>query len=370
MTDTPDTTNPSADETREDLLRLRRDIDKVDDEILTLLNRRAQLAIEVGQFKDRAQRIHYVPTRERDIIERLTRGNPGPFPAEGIRAVFSEVISASRSLERTLTIAHLGPPATYTHFAGLRRFGRSATYVPYSRLSEVFEAVAKGQADYGVVAIENSTEGVVNSTLDLFLDAHVKIYAETYLDIVHCLLSRFPMDKIQVVYSHGQGLAQCRQWLEQTLPKAQATDVGSTSRGVELALAEDHSAAIASSFAAEYYNIPIVANSIQDRAVNTTRFVVIGHDESEPSGNDKTSIILFIRDRPGALYDALRPFRRYNINLTHIHNRPTRREAWQYTFFIDFVGHVKDDTVKQALRDLEETSLYIKVLGSYPREMP
>lgn len=370
MTDQSSTTESAgAGAVDAELTRLRSEIDRVDDEILDLLNRRAHLAMEIGRLKQGTERTFYVPSRERSILERLCKRNPGPFTAEGLRAVFGEIISASRALERTLTIAYLGPQATFSHYAGLRRFGQSATYVPYAQVAEVFEAVAKSQVDYGVVAIENSTEGVVNSTLDLFLEWPVKIYAEVYVDIVHCLLSRFALNQIKVIYSHGQALAQCRQWIRQTLPQAETHDVGSTTRGVELALKEEGSAAIAGAFAAEYYNIPIVAKSIQDLASNTTRFVVIGHDESPPSGNDKTSIVLFIRDRPGALVEALLPFRIHDINMTHIHNRPTRREAWQYTFYIDFLGHIQDPRVQNALRDLEEKSLYVKVLGSYPREL-
>lgn len=361
-------TEPTPNSLEQQLAALRSDIDAIDDQILVLLNQRAELAVRVGELKSQHRQCHYAPKREREIIARMLQTNPGPFPPEGVRAVYTEIISASRSLERVLTIAYLGPPATYSHHAALRRFGRLSNYAPYQQLREVFEAVAKGDADYGIVAIENSTEGVVNSTLDLFIEVPVKICAETYIDVTHCLLSRGSLDQIEVVYSHPQALAQCQNWLRHTLPRARIEALSSTARGVERAREEPHAAAIGGEFAAEYYDIPILARSIQDRPGNTTRFVVIGHDENPPSGNDKTSLVVYVRDRPGALYDALSPFREHHINLTHIHSRPSRDEPWQYTFYIDLHGHAQDPPVAAALAGLERASLFVKLLGSYPRE--
>jgi chorismate mutase/prephenate dehydratase len=263
---------------------------------------------------------------------------------------------------------YLGPKGTYTHAAAVRKFGHSAVHHPLPGLVQVFREVEKLPRAYGIVPIENSSEGVVGLTMDLLLESPLSIVAEVYMPIKHHLLSNSQMKDIRSVYAHAQAVAQCRNWLSKNLPEAEVQETTSNARGVELALKHKHGAAIAGQLAAQLYPIQIQHRNIHDRAGNTTRFIVIGHAANESSGKDKTSLIFLVKNRVGALYDALQSFRGHGINMTKIESRPTKREAWEYAFYVDLEGHQEDKEVKKALDEMEEHVAYLKILGSYPDE--
>ena len=351
----------------DEMKNLRREIDGIDSEILKLLNRRAQLAIKVGKVKaDRKADIH-APHREREIFDRLEKENEGPFPSEAIRAVFREIMSASLALEHPLRVAYLGPKATFTHLACMKQFGLSANFIPVASIKEVFGEVERSRADYGVVPIENSTEGVVNHTLDMFVDSPLKINAEVLQEVSHHLLSATGrMEDIARIYSHPHAIAQCSQWLENHLPRIPVIEASSTARAAEMCEEDSSSAAIASELASKLYNLKIAQSRIEDNVNNFTRFLVIGRGLAKRSGKDKTSIMFSVKDRVGALHQILRPFAELEINLTKIESRPSRKKAWEYLFFVDLEGHVEEEKVRNALARLEEGCQFVKVLGSYP----
>lgn len=354
--------------TEERLKELRAEIDAVDDGILDLLNRRARAVIEVGRIKAREKLRFYVPEREVEILRRLTDANAGPFPNEALKAIYREIISASLALEKPLAVAFLGPRATFTHLACLKHFGESAEYVPQINVAAVFDAVERGLADFGVVPIENSSEGVVSNTLDMFVDHNLLICGEIMVEVVHDLLSvTGEMDHVRKVYSHPHAIAQCREWLDRNLKGVPVFDVESTARAAELAAADPSSAAVAGEAAARMYGLKAVRKRIQDNPNNYTRFIIIGKIAPERTGNDKTSILFSARDEVGALYLMLEPFARNNVNLTKIESRPVKKKAWEYLFFLDMAGHVGDAPVKAALDDLRMRAQYLKILGSYPR---
>jgi len=347
--------------------RLRRKIDKLDERILSLLNERARLSLEIGRAKSKRGVSIYVPDREKSIYKKLVGRNKGPLSNRTLLAVYREIMSGSLALEKPLKIAFFGPQATFTHIAALKKFGESLDYLECKSISEVFTEVERGRADYGVVPIENSTEGAVNHTLDMFVDSDLKICSEVYLPIEHHLLSKLrKMSSIKKVYSHEQVLAQCRMWLETNLPNATLVPVTSTTAAALQATMGHNRAAIASSLAAERYKLRILARSIQDSAHNITRFLVIGKHEVRPTGHDKTSLVFTMKDRSGALHDMLVPFKRNNINLTKIESRPSKKKAWKYYFYVDLEGHHDDAKVKKAIKALEGKCLFLKVLGSYP----
>ena len=351
-----------------DLRKLREEIDEIDSKLLELLNRRAEKVLEVARAKSRAKKSYYSPGREKRILMRLIRENKGPLPKEALAEIFHLILKTSLALEKKLRVGYLGPPATFTHQAALKAFGKGSEFVPMRSIGQVFTEVEKNQVDFGVVPVENSTEGVVSHTLDMFLDSSLKICSEIILEISHHLLGRGELKNITKVYSHSQALAQCQNWLEENLPKAKLIEVESTARAAQRAVKEANSAAIASDVAASLYRLRVLASHIEDRANNYTRFFVIGRSYAERCGNDKTSILFSIKDRVGALYDMLSPFRKQGINLTKIESRPTKKRPWEYVFFVDFIGHKDDEPVKKALSELEEKCLFLRVLGSYPRE--
>ena len=342
-------------------------INDIDRELLELLNQRAGLAVEIGHAKREAGAPVHVPEREQEILEELVRLNAGPLPATAVRAIWSEVLSASRGLQRPFRVAHLGPSATYTHLAATRRFGMSAEYIPARGIPAVFAEVERGRADVGVVPIENSTEGAVNHTLDGLIDSELLISGEIQLEIHHSLLSRArDLGEVKEVLSHPQALAQCREWLDRNLPHAQVVEVVSTSVAAERAVEDPTVAAIASELAGELCRLAVLRERIEDYAHNVTRFLVIGRSPAGPTGRDKTSLLLSIRDEVGALYRILEPFATARCNLTKIESRPTRRRPWEYVFFVDFEGHQADPVVQGVLAALRERCLFVKVLGSYP----
>lgn len=350
----------------------RSQIDAIDDKLVDLLNERAKLAQTVGKEKRDAARPMHDPEREQRIFERLERRlseiGSAVFPASSIRAVFREIISACLSVEEEVTVAYLGPPGTFTHLAARSNFGTAARYVEGSTIPAVFDAVSRGAVSYGVVPIENSTEGGVTFTLDSLLDTDVKIRSEIVLDVAQCLIGREDdLGRIERVYSHPQALAQCREWLAKHLPHAQLVVSPSTSMAAREAASDPASAAVASRLAAELNGLLVIRESIQDRAQNATRFVVLAREEAPPTGHDRTSIVFSTPDQRGALRRVLEIFDEEGINLSRIESRPRRGELWQYAFFTDLEGHHSDETVRRALARLEKQCTMVKVLGSYPR---
>jgi len=350
------------------IVQLRKRIDDIDEKLLELLNKRAEFAILIGKEKSKTKSNFHVPDREREIIDRITKINKGPFQNDSLKSIYREILSATLSLEKPLTIAYLGPQATFTHLAAMNQFGSSATYVPSDRLDTIFSEVEMGRADYGVVPIENSMEGVVTHTLDLFVDSYVNICGEILLEIHHCLMSKGKdIGKIKKVYSHPQPVAQCRLWLERNLPNIIHYEVSSTARAAEMAAKEKGAAAIASEAAAGLYKLNMLARSIEDNKNNYTRFLIIGRAKRKRSGSDKTSILVSIKDRVGALYHILEPFEKEKINLTKIESRPLRKRAWEYVFYMDFEGHIEDKNIVRTIEKLKKNVLFLKILGSYPK---
>jgi chorismate mutase / prephenate dehydratase len=350
------------------LNELRQEIDAIDDRMMALLNQRASLVVEVGRLKTGQKRDFHVPSREREIYERLISHNPGPFPNEGLKSVFREIISASLALEAPMKVAFFGPKATFTHQAAQQQFGLSAELVPQKSIPAVFEEVEKGLALYGVVPVENSTEGMVSHTLDMFMESELKINAEVMLEIHHYLLSRTGrMEDIKKVYSHPQPIAQCRNWLASNLPNVPAVDVASTAVAAQIVSEDYTGAAIASELAASMYDLKVVRERIEDQVNNFTRFLVIGKKLAERSGDDKTSLMFSVKDEVGILYRMLEPFSKRGINLAKIESRPLKKKAWEYIFFLDLLGHISDPDVAGAVEELKGCCQFVKVLGSYPR---
>ena len=351
------------------LATVRADIDASDDEILRLLNQRATLVGEVAELKERLQVPFYVPSRERQIAERLSAQNPGPFPTEAIRSVFQEIFSACLTLEKKVRVVYLGPEGTFSHMAVKRQFGLSARATPIGTIPGVFEEVERGNADFGVVPIENTTEGVMNHTLDSFMESDLKISAEILLEITMCLLARAgtELGEIERVYSIPIAAAQVRRWLATNLPRATLVETRSTTEGARQAHDDARGAAVASELAAKLYDLAILRRNIQDLAHNMTRFLVVGRDQATPTGRDKTSLLLVTRDEPGILYRVLGAFAQRGLNMSKIESRPSRRRPWEYVFFVDIDGHERDEAVAAALADLRASCETLKVLGSYPR---
>jgi len=350
-----------------ELEKLRKEIDQIDNEILKLLNKRAEVVIEIAHIKRDEKANFYSPEREREIIEHLTSINKGPFPNDTLKVLYREILSASLSLEEPLRVACLGPLATFTHLAALRHFGSSASFMPVESIRDVFDVVEAGKAGSGVVPVENSNEGVVSYTLDMFMDYDLKVSAEVMLEISHNLLSKSgDKARIKKIYSNPQAAAQCRRWLELNLPGVPLLESTSTAKAAELASQDDDAAAIASELAAKIYDLRFVEKNIEDIKHNYTRFLVISKEFPPKTGRDKTSIMFSIKDRPGALYDILSPFKRAKINLTKIESRPSKRKAWEYIFFVDMEGHIDDRKVRKAVDTMKENCLYVKILGSYP----
>src|SRR3954469_12010377 len=351
-----------------DLGPIREKIDALDHQLVELLNQRLALGAEIGKVKRSAGGQIYVAEREDAVLRKVAAQNKGPIKNEALRAIYREIMSAAIALEKPLLIAYLGPEATNTHQAALKKFGASVDYRPMQALADVFAAVEKGEADYGVVPIENSTEGSVRDSLDLFVETPLKIVSEVQLAIDHALISRSPLAKIKKVYSKDQALAQCRRWLQRHLPHAQLIDIDSPALGVQHAAKENGAAAVAPPLAAERYGVPIQAHHIQDQKNNTSRFGILGREPSGPAGkgHDKTSLLVSLRHEPGSLLRALQPFDRRKLNLTRIESRPSRLRPWDYIFFLDVTGHYEDPAMQAALKELSRKCPLVKWLGSYP----
>jgi len=348
------------------LIDHRKAIDKIDEQIVQLLNERTRHVVEIGAIKLKSGEEIYAPHRERHILNRICKLNPGPLTNESLKAIYREIMSSALALEKTLTIAYLGPEATFTHQAAIRRFGMSLQYVARKTITDVFNDVSRGRADYGVVPVENSTVGGVTHTLDMFIDSDLKIVSQIVLPIQHCLVAKCRRNQIKRLYTHPQALGQCRMWIQNNLPQVEIVDTSSTTRAAELCSSEPYAAAIASTLAAEKYKLNILAIDIQDNVGNATRFFVLGRQCPEPTGNDRTSLLFSIQDRVGALYESLAAFRKYKINMTKIESRPSKRKAWEYYFFVDCDGHIKDPKVAKAVETLQKHCNFVKILGSYP----
>jgi len=349
------------------LALLREQIDRLDAQILTLLNRRARLAARIGQTKRQDGDGVYVPGRERQVLARLAKLNQGPLPNEAVWAIYREIISASRALEQSLRIAYLGPPVTFTHLAAREHFGSQAVFVPVPTIPQVFAEVEHTQADYGVVPVENSSDGRVADTLDMFMRLpHLVICAEVRLRVHHNLMARCSQQEIRRVYSKGQALSQCRNWLSKNVPQASLHEVSSTAAAAQLALTEPGAAAVASRQAAVRYNLRILFSEIEDSPYNETRFAVIGHQKCEPTGHDKTTVMFRIPHSSGSLVAALDVFKQAKMNLTWIESFPARTPKPEYVFFVEFEGHAEEPKVGRALKALQEHCQEMTVLGSFP----
>lgn len=356
----------------EKLLPLRNRIDAIDEQILRLLNERAQAAIEVGEIKHAFGQQDSIlkPEREAQIIRRLQNLNANQtFPDDGVHAVWAEIISACRGLERGLVVAFLGPEGSFSEQAALEFYGHAVQKLPCVSFDEVFRAVEAGRANVGMVPVENSTEGAVNRTQDLLLSSTLKVHGERTIPIRHCLMHQTgDLSTVARVYGHPQALAQCYQWLSVNYPQLERVPAFSNSEAARLASLDPSSAAIAGLSAALTYRLEVVAEGIQDDANNKTRFLAIGKIETLRSGKDQTSLIFAVPNRAGAVLDMITPFARHGVSMTRFESRPARNGQWEYYFYVDILGHLEDEPVANALKELKEQSSFFKILGSYPMQ--
>ncbi len=352
--------------------QLRQRIDTLDEQIQTLLNERAACAQTVAETKrkqDGNEVVFYRPEREAEVLRRVRERNKGPLPDDDIARLFREIMSACLALEQPLTIAYLGPEGTYTQAAALKHFGHSVSLKPLAAIDEIFREVEAGSADFGVVPIENSTEGSINHTLDMFIRSPLKICGDVELQIHHQLLApaNNNIEQIKSVLAHQQSLAQCREWLDSNLPQIERVAVSSNAEAARQVQGQVGLAAIAGDAAAEMYQLNHLANNIEDDPNNTTRFLVVGAHKPAPSGKDRTSLMVSVHNRAGALYALLEPFARNDVSMTKIESRPSRASKWDYVFFVDVEGHVEDENVATVIKELSSKVALLKVLGSYPR---
>jgi chorismate mutase/prephenate dehydratase len=350
------------------LEELRKKIDLVDDQLLASLNERADLVHEVGEIKKKNGLDIYAPEREDKLLQSLLAKNTGRLPEKAIRAIYREIMSASLELERGLQIAYLGPEGTWTHQAAMSKFGASVGYVPQANLSDVFDQVTREKADYGVAPIENSTEGAVTHTLDLFADSNLKICAQILLRIENNLMAKIPREKITKLISHPQVFGQCRDYIHKRFPQADLIEASSTAAAARVAAeqANEGYAVLGGALLADVQHLDMLEESVQDNATNTTRFLVLGKRTCPPTGRDRTSIMFSVRDKPGSLHEALKPFNQFEINMSKIESRPSKRREWEYFFFVDVSGHCEDPELITALEELQKHCRFVKILGSYP----
>jgi len=357
----------TKDDTQAQLAPLRKRIDELDKQLIELLNERAKVVVEVGNIKRTDDSPIYAPEREQKVIEQVRRYNQGPLPDSCVEAIWRELMSGSFALERPLRIGYLGPAGSYSHLAAIRKFGRSVEYDDLGQISAVFEEVARGHIDLGLVPIENSYMGGIGETLDSFLEYPVQVYAEVLIAIHHNLLSNSPPDKITRVYSKPEAFAQCHKWCSVQLGRAERVGVASSSKAAEMAANEPGTAAVGSTLAGELYGLKVQFANIEDNPNNITRFFVIAKDSAKPSGDDKTAVMFTTEHKAGALSDVLDVLRDEGLNLTHIDKRPSRRVNWEYYFFVDFNGHQSESHVTQAINKARKHCLQLTVLGSFPR---
>lgn len=349
-----------------DLKKSRDKIDLIDEKILNLLNKRALEAINIAKLKKGKNLTGYSPERETSMLKRLKQFNKGVFSSEDIENIFREILSVCRAQRTTLEIAYLGPQGTFTNLAAIKKFGKKPKFIPSDSIEDVFDKVTRDEADYGVVPIENSTEGAVNHTLDMFFESDLNICAEEILNISHTLLGT-KSKGISRIYSNPQVFAQCRNWISRSFKDVQLIPTVSTAKAAQKVKKDKNGACIGNKSLADIYDLKILASGIEDSRHNCTRFLIIAKKDSPPSGNDKTSIVCSIKDKVGALYDVLFSFKTFGINLTRIESRPSKKKAWEYYFFVDFEGHRSNSSVQKTLNKLSKECNFVKILGSYPK---
>jgi len=347
--------------------KLRIKVDALDKHIVRLLNSRTKVAVAIGKIKRKKGQEIYAPAREKVVLDTVAKLNAGPLPAEALQAIYREIMSASLTLEHHFKVAYLGPQATFTHEAARSRFGTSVNYVSCETITDVFSLVQKRGALYGVVPIENSTEGAVTHTLDQFVETPLKICAEIYLPISLHLMSKGERKQIKRIYSKAEVFGQCRRWLYAHMPGVDTIAVSSTARAAEMAAREPDSAAIAGQLAVDLYGLKLLARDVQDLGGNVTRFLVIGKNYGKPTGDDKTSVYFAVRHKVGALHDALTTLKQNNVNMTKIESRPSRTKAWEYYFFVDLECHAHDPHLQKALTQMAEHCTLMTILGAYPK---
>ena len=362
----PDSNSKNENVTSEDIDSLRERIDGLDEKIVEVVNQRARLARSIGRVKAGSNDTVYKPHREHAVYEHVSSSNRGPLSDEAVKAIFREVMSGCIALEKPVRVAYLGPEGTFTHWASRSHFGDSVAYSPVTSLEEVFDEVQRERADYGVVPVENSTEGGIRETLALFLDSSLKACAEIVYEIHHSLMAACSLEQVSTVYSKGPVFGQTRRWLRDNLSGAERVEVESTSQAADIASKEEGAAAIGFEALAPAYGLEVLVRNIQDRLHNVTRFFVLGRRISEPTGEDKTAILCSVEDRVGALHDLLKAFKEHNINMTKIESFPSQAEAWDYYFFIDFMGHPEDPETRVALDAIKKHCDAFRVLGAFP----
>ncbi len=349
------------------LEELRKRIDEIDHQLVRLLNERARVVVEIGKLKSKIDKPIYAPDREKEVLAKIAQANKGPLPDKCLVAIWRELMSGSFVLERPLRIGYLGPGGSFSHTAAMLKFGQSVEYEPLADIKSIFDEVSKGHCDLGVVPIENTTGGGVVETLDAFIDSDVKVCAEVLMAIHHSLLGNCSLAEVKMIYSKPEVFAQCRNWLSATFKGAETIPVASTARAAQMAAGEPNAAAIGSKVAAELYGLRIICENIEDIANNITRFLVISREDARPTGEDKTAILFSTAHKAGALADVLDVFKRYDINLTNIESRPSKKRQWEYYFFVDFVGHRTDERVQQGIQEARKHCLQLSILGSFPR---
>jgi len=348
---------------------LRKKIDELDHQLVKLLNERARVVVEIGKLKTRTDKPVYSPDREKEVFARIAEANEGPLPDRCLVAIWRELMSGSFVLERPLRIGYLGPAGSFSHTASMLKFGQSVEYEPLADITSIFDEVSKGHCDLGLAPVENTMGGGVIETLDALIDSNVKVCAEVLMAIHHSLLGNCSLEEIEKIYSKPEVFAQCRNWLSATFKEAQTVPVASTARAAQMAADEPRAAAIGSSVAAEIYGLRIICENIEDIANNITRFLVISREDARPTGEDKTAILFSTAHKAGALADVLDVFKRYNINMTNIESRPSKKRQFEYYFFVDFLGHRTDKNVQEGIEEARKHCLQLSILGSFPRAM-
>jgi len=354
-------------ETSKELSELREEIDRLDEQIVDLLNRRAQVVVRIGQIKTQSNMAIYVPDREKQVLGHIRTLNKGPLPDKVVAAIYRELMSGCITLEKPLKVGFLGPEGSFSHIAAVRKFGAAVDYIPFTDIRSVFQDIASGHCNLGVVPVENSVGGAVIDTLDAFLELDVKICAELILRIHHTLLANCPLEQIRQIFSKPEVFAQCRIWLSTQMKGVHTVPVASTSKAAEMATQEPNSAAIGSKLAAELYKLNVICEDVEDNPNNFTRFFVISRYAARPTGQDKPAILFATAHRSGALADVLDVFRKYKINLTNIDTRPSGRQTWEYYFFVDTEGHYENADMQQAIAEAKEHCLLLSVLGSFAK---
>jgi len=349
------------------LEELRKKIDELDHQLVKLLNERARVVVEIGKLKTKTDKPVYSPDREKDVLARIAQANEGPLPDRCLVAIWRELMSGSFVLERPLRIGYLGPGGSFSHTASMLKFGQSVEYEPLADITSIFDEVSKGHCDLGLAPVENTMAGGVIETLDALIDSDVKVCAEVLMAIHHSLLGNCSLEEIGKIYSKPEVFAQCRNWLSATFKEAQTVPVASTARAAQIAADEPRAAAIGSNVAAELYGLRIICENIEDIANNITRFLVISREDARPTGEDKTAILFSTAHKAGALADVLDVFKRYDINLTNIESRPSKKRQWEYYFFVDFLGHRTDKNVQDGMEEARKHCLQLSILGSFPR---